>query len=132
MLDFAGIIINPLPDAYFSLVDKIAERLRAIGIECTHFIITDSVSIPEWCKAIGIETVNDTSLLGLWIHDKDPETCIQVVREVAAKHIEVGTAIHNICDRMVVDPDTAKRFTELEEKIAIAKTEIQMLGTLID
>lgn len=84
----AGIIIDPLPDAYSSLVDKIANTLKAVDIECTHFIITDAMTVPEWCEAVGIERINGVGgLLGLWIHDRSPEDCIEVVREVVGEHL---------------------------------------------
>ena len=49
-----------------------------------------------------------------------------IARDIRSNISDAAIAIHNIFDRMIVDPDTAKRFTELEEKIAIVKTEMQM------
>jgi hypothetical protein len=85
----AGILIEFLPDNdVLALVDKIANALKAIGIGCTHFIIPDTLAAFEWCKAVGVNNVNAAGgIFGLWILDKDPETCIQVVHEVVREHI---------------------------------------------
>jgi hypothetical protein len=85
-----GIVIDPLPDADMILSNRIYEALKAIGVSSTQFAITDPDSVPQWCKAVGIKNIDNASLLGIWT-DKDPETCIQVVKEVVAKH--VGEAI---------------------------------------
>lgn len=82
----SGIVINPLPDADMILSHRIHEALKNIGIQSTQFAITDPDSVPAWCKAVGIQKIDDTSLLGVWT-DKDPETCIQIVREVVAEHL---------------------------------------------
>jgi hypothetical protein len=82
----SGILISPLPDADMVLSNRIKEALRAIGISSTQFSITDPNSVPQWCKSVGIEKIRDTSILGIWT-DKDPKTCIQVVREVVEEHI---------------------------------------------
>jgi hypothetical protein len=88
----SGILIYPLPDADMVLSNRIYEALKKIGISSTQFAITDPDSVPQWCKAAGIEKINCTSLLGVWT-DKDPETCIQVVKEVVAKHLEKAIAL---------------------------------------
>lgn len=54
-----------------------------------------------------------------------------IAREIQSNISDGAIAIHNICDRMVIDPDTAKKLAELEEKITITKTEMQMLKALI-
>lgn len=89
--DLFGILIYPLPDADMVLSNRIYEALKRIGISSIQFGITDPHSVPQWCKSAGVENINCTSLLGVWT-DKDPETCIQIVREVVAKHLEGAIA----------------------------------------
>lgn len=84
----AGILIEPLPDVSQILIDKIARALKVIGIECIHFIITDAFAVSKWCSIVGVGDINGMNgILGIWILDKDPEVCIQVVREVVKEHI---------------------------------------------
>lgn len=81
-----GILVTPLPDAEQILGYRIYKALKHIGVSSTGFSITDPTSVSEWCKAVGIQDINSTSLLGVWT-DKDPETCIQIVREIVAEHL---------------------------------------------
>ncbi len=87
----AGILINPLPEADMILSNSIYKALKNIGVSSTQFAITDPDSVHVWCKAVGIQDIHCTSLLGIWT-DKDPETCIQVVREVVAEHVKGAIA----------------------------------------
>jgi hypothetical protein len=59
------------------------------------------------------------------------EEADSIATEIWSNISDAAIAIHNICDRMVIDPDTAKKFADLEENIAIAKTKLQMLKALI-
>jgi len=89
----SGIVIYPLPDYNIILSDRIHEALKKIGIQSSHFSISDPTSVAPWCKAVGIQVIDTDSLLGVWVYDKDPETCIQVVREVVAEHIKGAIAL---------------------------------------
>ncbi len=78
----AGIIISPLPECALILRDRIYAALKNIGITSIDFTVTDSDYVPIWCESVGIQKIDVPSFLGIWILDKDPATCIQIVREV--------------------------------------------------
>ena len=85
----SGILIEPLPDACQVLIVVMARELKAKGFQCIHFLLTDAMAASEWCEAVGVEGVNGIGgILGIWILDKDPTDCIDIVREVIKKHCE--------------------------------------------
>jgi len=78
----SGIVIYPLPEIDCVLRDRIYSALKNIGVEIRDFIITDPTNVLPWCQAVGIQPIDTDSLLVIWTLNTDPETCVQIVREV--------------------------------------------------
>jgi hypothetical protein len=72
----------PLPDADIILRDLIYAKLKDAGIKSHSFTITDPSSIFPWCLDVGIQPINAPSLACIWTYKTEPETCIELVREV--------------------------------------------------